>query len=87
MEDLKQLFFKFIDIDAPSGFEEPMLKELMEQLDKEAPHRMVEDDIIANNDLEKLKSKGVNISQVFDDALAKITDKNISKICKNGRRK
>ena len=32
MEDLKQLFFKLIDIDAPSGFEEPMLKELMEQL-------------------------------------------------------
>ncbi len=49
----------------------------------EEPHYMVEDDIIANNDLKKSKSKGINISQVFDDELAKITDKNISEICKN----
>jgi len=27
-------------------------------------------------------SKGINISQVFDEELAKITDKNITDICK-----
>ena len=30
-----------------------------------------------------MSSKGINISQVFDDELAKLTDKNITKICKD----
>ena len=56
--------------------------------DLESPHLFVEDDILANQDLERLKkktekeSKGINISQVFDDELDKLTDKNITKICK-----
>jgi len=49
------------------------------------PHLFIEDDIIANQDLEK--SRGINISQVFDDELDKLTDKNISKICKKQNRK
>ena len=47
------------------------------------PHFLIEDDIVANNDLEKLKSnEGINISQVFDEELDKLTDKNLSKISK-----
>lgn len=30
-----------------------------------------------------IESEGINISQVFDEELAKITDKNITDICKN----
>ena len=32
MEELKDLFFRLIEIDAPSGFEEPMMKEFINQL-------------------------------------------------------
>ena len=32
-----------------------------------------------------MSSAGINISQVFDDELAKLTDKNITDICKNDR--
>jgi len=34
-----------------------------------------------------IKSEGINISQVFDEELAKLTDKNISEICKRWKMK
>lgn len=55
-------------------------KELMKELDKGIDaHRLVECDLIAENDLKN--SKEINLSQVFDEELEKITDKNISQIC------
>lgn len=32
MEELRELFFELVEIDAPSGFEEPMMKEFLAQL-------------------------------------------------------
>ena len=32
-EDLKELFFSLLDVDSPSGFEEPMIRKLMELLE------------------------------------------------------
>ena len=62
------------------------LKEYIVETDKEFREKVKNKEgvmILCNGEQKGMSSTAVMINQVFDEELAKITDKNISDICKN----